>query len=274
MKHLLLFVFLLSAFSLKAVPPPSSVYPFLDDFESYQPFGGSLASGGWSGGAQGFSSYANHGDNGSQGMTKNLNQFSTEDSIYTPQIGPLTNSSILSFDYRIVDFSLYPSFGTQLPADAELMVGIYNFGSGNITPLYTINAANHNTGNSFVSVQVNIGLDFPQYVGTSQIFVIRAKRGNSGDFFVDIDNFSVADGTPLALRTGLEKSGISIAPYSGGLSIYGNRSAEPLAFYDLSGRRMPVISLNAAGNYSTAGWAEGIYFARIGDETIKFFVKN
>jgi hypothetical protein len=275
MKQLLLSLFLCIALRAVSGPPPpaNAVYPFLDTFDNYVPpvTLGTV----WTGTAMGFSTYAGHGDLGTTAMSKNLNQSSTRDSINTPLIGPLTALTILTFDYRIVDSASYPNVATQLPADAEFVVGMRAGAFGPFTTVVNINANSHNASTGFVNVNVPIGVNFSSFVGSTVVFKVLAVRGSSGNYFVDIDNFSVADGTPLSLQ-GMPagSKGFSVSTVGGKLQIFGNEENGNIEIYDLSGRKVLMSTISQASGISIGDWPEGIYFARYSDKISKFIVKN
>ena len=258
-----------------SVPPPSAIYPFLDDFESYAPNSGPFGSGGWFGSAMSFTVYSGHGESGSQSMSKLLNASIPADSIFTPIIGALTSATVLSFDYRFVDTAAYPSIATQLPADAELFVGISN-GVGNPpTPISVINSSNHTVTSGFNTISVPIGVTLPQVVNTNRVFLVRMKGGSSGNYFVDIDNFSVANGTPLSLgnaQTDFARFYVS-APY-GRLNISGATESKQIQIMDVRGSVLLNAPISSVIGTSVSDWPAGLYVARVGDKVSKFVVQK
>lgn len=175
--------------------------PYVEDFESYAPF--APPNNGWTGGLQ---VYLTHGVNSSKGLIKNLNNFATKDSSTTPEIGPLPANSQLKFDYRIVDFSLYPSTATQLVAGDLLEVQVSSNG-GAFTSLYSITQANHVTSTAFKTDSISLA----SMSGTTIKLRFKAKRGTTGDYFIDIDNISVAGTTePIDTTSVTEKESIKL----------------------------------------------------------------
>lgn len=273
MRTLLLLAFLgTTSLVFAAGPPPpggSGVYPFLDDFEP------TLPTQVWSGGAMAFSALANHGDNASTGLSINLKPGTEIDSTFTPLVGTLGTASVLSFDYRFVDSLDYPNTATQLPADAEFKVSMSLSLSGPFTQVSSITPSNHNTSTNFVSVNVPIGVDFASFNGLNVYFMVRANRGNSGNYYLDIDNFSVANGTPLTLETASrDENRFFVYVDAGQLRLSGQPENGILQIFDLQGRKVLNTHINQASGISIADWSDGIYFAVIQDKASKFIVKK
>lgn len=176
--------------------------PYVEDFESYAPF--APPNNGWTGG---FQVYLTHGVNSSKGLIKNLNNFATKDSSTTPEIGPLPANSQLKFDYRIVDFSLYPSTATQLVAGDLFEIQASVVGGGPFVPIYTVTSANHVPSTAFKTDSVFL----TALTGSNIKLRFVAKRGVTGDYFIDIDNISVAGATePFDTTSVTEKESIKL----------------------------------------------------------------
>lgn len=139
---------------------------------------------------------SNHGTGGSNGMTRNLWSTITQAKAQTPQIGTITASSGLSFDYRIVDFSSYPNTPTPLSQLINDSINIYvsNNCGQTFTLLGSINASNHNPTTAFT----NVSYALSSYAGQSLIFRFHAVRDGSqpSDYYVDIDNINIVNLLP------------------------------------------------------------------------------
>lgn len=191
MKKLLLSIFMLAALSLSA---QVQSIPYTETFEGFTAF--TTPGSGWQGG---FQVYLTHGTGSSKGLIKNLNNFTTKDSATTPKMGVVTATSWLKFDYRIVEFSLYPSTATVLTQGDMLKVSVSANG-GAFTEVMTIDQSNHITSTSFVTDSVDIS----QFAGDSIRIKFAVKRGSTGDYFVDLDNIKVTGTT--VVPTGLNES--------------------------------------------------------------------
>lgn len=139
---------------------------------------------------------SNHGTGGSNGMARNLWSTITKAIAQTPQIGTITASSGLSFDYRIVDFSSYPNTPTPLSQLTNDSINVYvsNNCGQTFTLLGSINASNHNPTTAFTNVSYALGA----YAGQSLIFKFHAVRDGSqpSDYYVDIDNINIVNLLP------------------------------------------------------------------------------
>lgn len=184
MKKLLVGIFSLATFALSA---QVQAIPYNENFEGFTAF--TAPGGGWQGG---FQVYSTHGTTSSKGLIKNLNNFTTKDSTITPKMGVVSATSWLKFDYRIVDFSLYPATATVLTQGDMLKVSVSANG-GAYTNILTIDQSNHVTTTAFKTDSV----DLSAFAGDSIRIKFAVKRGTTGDYFVDLDNIKVSGETTL-----------------------------------------------------------------------------
>ncbi len=192
MKKLFVLLITISA-SLSSI---GQVYPYVEDFNTMPSFSNPF---GWTSTIPGFQVYPNHG-NGSQGMTKNMTSLgASADSVISPLIGPLTATSVLSLQYRVMESSLYPNFSHAMVAGDG--IDFYAVSGPLSILLYTVDVTNHITDTGFFTLNYNIGA----LAGNLGNLMIKVRRG-AGDFFVDFDNISitnassVVDVTPLVDR--------------------------------------------------------------------------
>lgn len=142
--------------------------------------------------------YTNHGTAGSNGMSRNL--YSTTQILaqaQTPNVGVVTNSTTLSFDYRIMEYSGYPGAATPTASIANDSLNIYistNCGA-TFSLLGSINASNHTVTTSFTSKSYNLA----PYAGNSVIIRFRANKdaSTSSDYYVDVDNINISNVVPI-----------------------------------------------------------------------------
>ena len=199
------------AFSFAQQTSSSATYPYTEDFESstFPQFGGSLSAAGWGQtAANTFSTYILHGTGNpaSKGLTKNVSNFATTDSIISPPIGPLTATSVLSFDYRIVDYAggqaaTLPLLGTDFKISivAEVSTII-----GNIRiPLTEINSTNHTESLSFANKTISLPATATGQTGSLRIIVKRGTPPSAAfnSFYFDFDNISVSNSGTVGVNS-------------------------------------------------------------------------
>ncbi len=260
MKKTLFFTFLFVATFAGA---QTQAIPYTETFESFTAF--TAPGNGWQGG---FQVYSTHGVSSSKGLIKNLNNFTTKDSTITPKMGVVAASSWLKFDYRIVEFSLYPSTSTILSQGDMLQVSVSANG-GAYSPVLTIDQSNHVTSTAFKTDSVDIS----QFAGDSIRVKFAVKRGTTGDYFVDLDNINVSGGGTLPSSVN------EIA--ANGIKIYPNPAVESFTIYtkNAAGNSIKVELFNMLGQkvfsqlvmpaanglaiINTNGLAKGLYVVNV-----------
>jgi hypothetical protein len=118
----------------------------------------------------------------------------TKDTLVTPTINPITANTKLSIDYRFVDKTNYPSTGTTLGTGDKVLIDAYLGGSWQ-NAIATIDNTTHTTAmNTYTTYTYNctscgtlVGLGL-----TSIKIRMDVERAN-GNWYLDIDNFIVAD---------------------------------------------------------------------------------
>lgn len=168
----------------------SQVYPFIENFNSMTPFANPS---GWTCTSPGFLVVPDHG-NGDAGLTQNLIlPGPSADSVITPLIGPITMTSVLSFDYRIMEVASYPCCSYILQyGDA---IDFFAMSGPLSLPLFTIDSTNNVPDTAFQHLSSNIGA----LAGNTGNLMIRLRRGSgNGDFYFDFDNFSVTNTSTVA----------------------------------------------------------------------------
>ena len=129
---------------------------------------------------------ANHGTAGSNGLNRNLYSSTPTANANTPIVGPIAATTQLEFDYRIVNFSSYPSTATTIGASDVYNVRISTDDGATYTTVYTINQANHVVSTNFATVVVPLGA----YAGFNGVIKWELQWG-AGDYYFDIDNVLV-----------------------------------------------------------------------------------
>jgi hypothetical protein len=158
-----------------------------DNFESYVGTGSIPTNFGG-----GMRVYSNHGTSASKALTIQFSPFKTSDSTITTTIGPIVQGTNFTFDYRFVSYIAGSAFnGYTINTDrVEVFAAIdgsNNFG----TPLLTINSSNHISALEYASKSV----DLSAFEGQNIQIKIRGIRGNSSDYWLDVDNFNVQTGS-------------------------------------------------------------------------------
>ena len=231
---------------------------------------GVAPTGGWTT-TSGFQVMANHGYSLPNACSTNMSATHTMDTLYTPLIGPITAQTKLSLAYRFVDKALYPSQGTQL-------------GTGDKVTIDANVAGSWNNGVQTIDVTTNPAplTTWTTYTYTNPAFSILAGQNihlridvahGTGDWYLDIDNFIVADiitgiSTNVMATTALT---VSPNPAHGNftVSIKSYNANEPLSLklYNQMGQLVKTIKpdniLNNQFNVSTTDLAKGLYIVEV-----------
>ncbi|MFZ4706964.1 MAG: beta strand repeat-containing protein [Bacteroidales bacterium] len=145
---------------------------------------------GW-GGTFGVS--ATHGASATNGLYFNLWSSATTANTTSPSVMLGAAGNMLAFDYRIVNYSGYPATATTLGPSDKIDVEVSTNGGSSYTIVYTINSTNHITSTSFALKEV----DLSAYNGQMVKIKLTATWA-SGDYYVDIDNFTLYALTNMA----------------------------------------------------------------------------
>jgi len=268
MKKLYLSLFAFSLISFNAIsqpPPPSGNYPFGDDFESYQGFGSIITD--WTGSVITLQAYVNHGTNSSKGMSREITSLGPNTIfIETPIIStlPSANFSDLTFDYRIMSNSLYPLTAATYPTDASIVVSV---GVNEVyTTVYTISTSNHIESTGFMHTTIPLN-SFQGSDITVKIFVNKGTVNSLNEYWVDIDNFSVAnEGT--ATFTKNENTNAAIFANSNRIFVnqenFESSLSNTLDIFDISGKKVNSFTIDKA-NYSSPilNLKSGVYIVSV-----------
>lgn len=139
---------------------------------------------------------AAHGNTTTNGLNINLWSSTTTCYARTPQVGPLTTSSRVTFDYRIVDFTSYPATATTLGASDKIEVKV-STDDVTYTTIYTINSTTHTSSLSFANKQLPLG----SYSG-SNVYVKFVGTWGAGDYYLDIDNVVIENSVAPIVSVG------------------------------------------------------------------------
>lgn len=258
MKKSIIRLLLLTTFLQLSRQSAAQTWPFNDDFESYTAF---QTPPGYQGDMQ---LYLVHGTNSSKGLIGFMNNFNFKDSIITPWIGPVGVNGNLSFDFRLMSTTLYPSTQATLNADDVFTVYV-STDSINYTALQTWNNSNFTPNVNFTLAAIDISAYAGQNIKVK--FVVSSPT-NPDEFFLDIDNLGAAD----LVSTGevLHSSSIRLYPnpVSSRLTIAwtGNSQNSEIKITDLLGKTLYETSwpeYQKTINIETSGWLPGIYLVNL-----------
>ena len=121
-----------------------------------------------------------HGTASSRGLSRNIYSSVPSGNAKTPVIGPVSVGTELTFDYRIVNWSGYPSTATPFGEGNTVQVKV----NGN--DVFVVNSANHVVTTDFAEITI----DLSSFAGQS-VEIEWICTWASGDYYVDIDNVSV-----------------------------------------------------------------------------------
>jgi hypothetical protein len=282
MKKLLLLLSLLVSGLLSA-----QTYPLHENFDavttSGTPATGNLPTG-WTK-TSGFAVYgmenlsASHGDSPLNACTTEMSATHTKDTLYTPMIGPITANTKVGLNYRFVNKAGYPANGYQLTVGDQITVEAYALGSWN--SLLTINSTtNPNALSTYTTYTYTSSLISALAGQTIQLRMDIARA--NGDWYLDIDDFQVADvlGSGIATNAANTPSlSVFPNPSHGGFSLslknYQVSNQVEVAVYNLLGQKVKTVvaesAVNNQINVNTVGLEKGMYLVEVksGSEVAK-----
>lgn len=171
--------------------------PYAQDFNASL----TLPTGMTSAGSPAYAVFANHGANyNNNALSGNLYGTTfTLASVNLPKMGTVTANSTLSYDYRIQDWSGYPSSAATSTANwANDSLNVYVSIDCGLT--YSLvqsnNASNHTPTISLTTKTVNLA----PFAGNDIIIRFTAKKDPAGfgDYYADLDNINICAGPPNA----------------------------------------------------------------------------
>jgi len=156
-----------------------------------QAFSGTSLPAGWTGANMNCSTA--HGIAGTSGLYGRLNTSTPAASAVTLLVGSITSSTNLSFHYRIVDYLGYP-YNATTPGPGDVIEIQASLDDGvTFTTFHTIDLNNHTTTTQWVNKVLSLAA-----YNTDFIKIRFLCTWASGDYYVDIDNVLVEDGTNMS----------------------------------------------------------------------------
>lgn len=254
-------------FTVLYLQPFAQTYPYGEGFEGMP---NTQVPVGWGGSMKVLS---NHGINDLKAICARVSSAVTVDSAITPLIGPLTSSSVLSFQYKIIDQAIYPSTPTNLDEGDSIEI-LISTDSVNYHTVFLITDNNHNTSFNFVKKKVFLS----QYAGSNANFKIRCHYGSGASFYVDIDTVAVKDEPQTGINDLSKKTAFSLYPnpcsIATGLWIE-SENYNDLTVFNMLGEAVlesKIQNLKSKIDFP-ANWNPGIYFVQIGNVTRKLIVE-
>lgn len=194
----------------------------------------------------------------------------TMDTLVTPNIGPITASTKLSLSYRFVDKTNYPNTGTTLGTGDKVTVDAYLGGTWQNAIATIDNITNPTPMNSYTTYTYNCTF-CALIVGSTIQIRMDVQRAN-GNWYLDVDNFIVAD-----IITGIQYNGsnppavaVSPNPSNGNFWIwvkdYQNKGNAPVTVKIFNGMGQLVRTITTSDvqyinqfNINAEGLARGMY---------------
>ncbi len=264
----------------------AQVYPLNESFEGVSTTGspatGALPSG-WTTTSgfkvYGLENFQPHGYSIPNACSTEMSASHAQDTLLTPLIGPITANTKVSLSYRFVNKAGYPSTGTTLAAGDKVTIDA-NIGGTWQNAVATIDNTTNPSPLSTYTTYTYTNIAFSFLAGQNIQLRIDVARAN-GDWYLDIDNFIVADNI-----TGIEANAVNVAS----LSVYPNPSKgniivslknyqanNPIEVnvYNFIGQKVKTISaegaVNSQININTLGLEKGMYVIEVksGSEVAK-----
>lgn len=163
---------------------PTRPIPFFEDFETTAAFAVPTD---WSN--FNYSVNETHGVGGSHCLAINMHSGTTSASVTTPAVGMLSAvANQVKFDYRLCDYTAYPTTATTLTTD-KIEVQLSTNGGVDFTTIHTINQSNHVVSNEYATVTLNLDAAY----NDETVKLRFLNTWGSGDYFVDIDNVEIRE---------------------------------------------------------------------------------
>jgi hypothetical protein len=282
----------LSSLFISGVLSAQAPYPYSQNFDavttSGTPATGTLPTG-WTTSINtsfkvyGLENFAPHGQSPNNACTTEMNASHSLDTLITPVVG-ITANTKLGLAYRFVNKAGYPSTGYQLITGDQIKIDAYlgtswtNVATINVTTnptatsaytTYTYNCTNCATLIGFGITSMKIRMD-----------VARATSATS-DWYLDVDNFQVADVLTGIFTNTSNPPSISVFPnpshgnFSVSLKNYQPNNQVEVTVYNFLGQKVKTITAEGAVNneinVNTTGLEKGMYLVevKLGSEVAK-----
>ncbi|HTA60960.1 MAG TPA: T9SS type A sorting domain-containing protein [Bacteroidia bacterium] len=281
----------LSSLLISGLLSAQATYPLNENFDAAPTNGGTPSTGAvptnWIS-TGGFKVYgmenlsASHGQSPLNACSVEMSAANLQDTLYTPSITPINANTKISISYRFVNKAGYPSTGYQLKG-GDIVTIDANVGGAWQNAVATIDSLTNPTATSSYATYTYTSSNFATLVSfgftTIQIRIDVARH--AGDWYLDIDDFQVAD-----VLTGISYN-ISNPPsllvypnpshdnFSVWLKNYQPNNQVEVTVYNFLGQKVKAITTQGAVNnqisVNTAGLEKGMYLVEVksGSEVAK-----
>jgi hypothetical protein len=223
--------------------------PYTENFNS----GTSLSAIGWRGNPSQHTSIASgSGVNGTNGLISNVWGQNSNQTAFSPLIGPISPLSDLSFAYRIVGMTTNWS-GTLIPTtlttEDRVLIEVSATGpSGNFTPVYEINSTNHVVSTSFVTINQSLS----SYACANIVFRFRVQRA-TGAWTLVVDDVSI-------INRAAPVWSIEPTVYNfGDVNVDYSSTAQSFTITNIGTENLVITSINLSGTDQTQFSLSGDY---------------
>ena len=215
---------------------PFRALPLSEDFED-----GALPSG-WTSDEFNPVTFPGAHNNPTFNLTDNIYSGDPAFNVTTPYYGQIEPGSILSFDYRYVDF-FAGTDSTILGGNDSLIVEVQLFCADDFMPIFVIDSSNHEPSVAFEKIVVSLD----EFAGEYIRFRFRAQWG-VGDYWLDIDNINVLTCSALELEA-VGIPGTDPALDDGSATVIVGNGVGPFTFEWSNGVTADTLANLAPGEY-------------------------
>jgi hypothetical protein len=179
------------------------------------------------------------------GLYKDMWSSATTGQFILLKLGPIATSDALSFDYRIVNYTSYPTVATpNSPAWGSIVIEISNNCGASYSTFATIDATNHVSTLNWATKIYSLS----SYTSQSVIFRVNTTW-LSGDYYVDFDNFLIGL-APIANPTLFSATPVSGSQINLGWTANGNNDPVMLVWNSTNTFDVPANGTSYAVGYT------------------------
>ncbi|HXD91864.1 MAG TPA: T9SS type A sorting domain-containing protein [Bacteroidia bacterium] len=230
----------------------------------------------------GLENFAPHGQSPNNACTTEMSASHTQDTLYTPMIGPITANTKISISYRFVNKAGYPANGYQLTTGDQVTIDANIAGTWQ-NAVTTINSTTNPTALNSYTTFTYTSSNFATLVTIGQTTIqlrMDIARAN-GDWYLDIDDFQVADVLTGIFTNAPSTASLSVFPnpshgsFSVALKNFQANGQVEVTVYNFLGQKVKTITAEGAVNneinVNTAGLDKGMYLVEVksGSEVAK-----
>ncbi|MBE0663291.1 MAG: choice-of-anchor J domain-containing protein [Bacteroidales bacterium] len=135
---------------------------------------------------------ASHGITGTRGLSRRMYSSSTSANSDSPLAGSISANTVLSFHYRIVDNAGYPLNANVLGAGDQIEIQLSSDDGATYSTFHVIDVNNHITTTDFANKVLSLSAYNGQFIRIRFLLTWA-----TGDYFVDIDNVLIEEGTNM-----------------------------------------------------------------------------